>query len=168
MKHNSRQLLVGSIALGGILLLMLLLTNAKARFDYEIVETFYAGMVLLGSEVKSLRGKHGKITGSFVRVSPTGAVLINANFPAYRYSPNPEYNPMRSRRLLLRSGELLRWQEKTQNKGLTLIPLAVETKGRFIKLLVGVGKGRTHGDKRQHIKERELKRELARHQRRYG
>ncbi|PLX28863.1 SsrA-binding protein [Candidatus Parcubacteria bacterium] len=136
--------------------------NKKARFDYEILEEIEAGLVLTGPEVKSVRGKHMKLTGGFITIHDNEAILSNVNIPLYKYATVKDYEPERSRKLLLNRKEITYLTAKSQEKGLTIVPLSVYTRGRHIKVKVGIAKGKKTRDKRQVIKDREQKREANR------
>ena len=142
---------------------MSLLENKKVYFDYEIVDKLEAGIELFGFEVKSLRGKHGSLTGSYVVIDGEQAWLLNANIPPYQVKNTPAgYDPTRSRRLLMNKKEITKLLEKAREKGLTLVPISLYNKGRFIKVSVGVGRGKKKFDKRETIKKRESDREIHR------
>lgn len=141
---------------------MVLLDNARARFDYAISDTLAAGVVLLGGEVKSIRGKHGSLTGSFVKLIGNEAWLINVHISPYPYANNTDYDPKRSRKLLLKKSEILKLQTDSQQKGRVLVPLRIEAMGPFIKVVIGVGRGKSKTDKRVTIRKREQDRELER------
>lgn len=140
---------------------MVLIENARARFEYEIEDTLVAGVVLSGGEVKSLRGKHGSLSGSFVKIIGGEAWLVNAQISPYPYADNTNYDPKRSRKLLLKRGEILKLQTDGQQKGRTLVPLRIEALGRMLKVVIGIGRGRSKTDKRAVIRKREQDRELA-------
>lgn len=146
----------------GILRAMQLIINRAARHEYHIEKTFTAGIVLSGQEVKSLRLRHGSLTGSYVKIIGDEAVLLNAQINPYSYAITTEYDPKRTRKLLLKKSEILELQELNQNKKKALIPISIDVAGRFIKLRIGVGRGLKEFDKRQKIKEREQDRELRR------
>jgi len=139
-----------------------LITNPKARFEYDIKEKYVAGIVLTGQEVKSLRGNHGSLAGSFVRLLGLEAWLVNAQIPLYAFATAPDYDPKRMRKLLLHKKEVLALQNQSQQKGLTLVPLSIFLDSNRIKLEFGVGRGRKDHDKRAVIKKREMDREDAR------
>ena len=141
---------------------MVLLENARARFEFEITDTLSAGMILTGAEVKSLRGKHGSLHGSAARIVNGEAWLLNAQISPYPFADNRDYDPKRTRKLLLTKKEILKLQSSSQQKGMQLVPLRVEAAGPFIKLVLGVGKGRNARDKRAVVKKREQTRELQR------
>ena len=141
----------------------ILAENRKARFDYEILEKFEAGMVLIGQEVKSIKSGRISIKGSYVVLKGEEPYLIGANVPPYQpKNAPPDYEPERSRKLLLTKSEIKHLIGKTKEKGLTLVPLRVYTKRGKVKLEFGMGKGRKKADKRELIKKREAERELER------
>jgi SsrA-binding protein len=119
-------------------------------------------VVLTGGEVKSLRGKHGSLSGSFVKILGNEAWLVNAQISPYPYADNTDYDPKRSRKLLLKRQEILKLQTDAQQKGRVLVPLRIEAVGPFIKVVVGIGRGRSTVDKRKVIQKREQDRELQR------
>ncbi|MEI8229580.1 MAG: SsrA-binding protein SmpB [Candidatus Peregrinibacteria bacterium] len=136
--------------------------NRRARFDYEILETVEAGMMLTGQEVKSCRMGHINLTGSYVSFHSGKPILKNASIARYVHTSKLEpYDEHRDRPLLLSRADIRKLTTRTEEKGLTVVPLAVHA-GRFIKLLIGIGRGRKSIDKRQHIKEREVERVLKR------
>ena len=136
--------------------------NKKAKFDYEILETFEAGLVLTGQEVKSIRTGHINLKGTYITFHSEKAYLTNAHIPKYKFAGNiRDYNPERSRAILLKSKELRYLRGKLQEKGLTIVPISVYTKGRRIKIKIAVVKGKKKYDKRRSIKKRELDRETA-------
>lgn len=136
--------------------------NRKARFDYEILETYEAGIVLIGQEVKSIKASRANLTGSYVLIKPNGAVLINAEIPPFqpKNAPN-DYNPSRTRQLLLHKDELKYLLGKTK-EGLTIVPLSIYNKGRRIKLTISLARHKKKQDKRETIKRRETEREIRR------
>jgi len=136
--------------------------NKKAKFDYEILETFEAGLVLNGIEVKSIRGGGASLKGAFVTFHGENAFLTNMHVSKYKYAGNtPEYEPERSRRVLLKRREIRYLRGKSEERGLTIVPISLYTKGRRIKVEIAVCRGKKKYDKRASIKKRELKRELA-------
>jgi SsrA-binding protein len=137
--------------------------NRKARHDYFIDETVEAGIILTGSEVKSLRDGRCNLKDSFARVSRGEAFIVNVHISPYDPAHRDNHDPTRSRKLLLHRLEIDRLEGKLNQKGLTLIPLRIyfNARGRA-KIELGLGRGKKHYDKRQTIKEREAKRETAR------
>lgn len=142
---------------------MSLAENRKARFDYEILERFTAGLELLGSEVKSI--KEGKISlaGAFVVVRGGEAYLMGAHIDPYQpKNTSSEYDADRERKLLLTSAEIEKLETAEGTKGLTIVPLSVYNKGRYLKLDLAIARGKKQFDKRQSIKKRDTEREIKR------
>jgi len=141
----------------------ILVHNKKASFDYEIVDKFEAGIELLGLEVKSLKKKQGSLLGAYVIVRGNEAFLINANIPPYQPSNTPDsYDPYRNRKLLLTKKELANLIGLEKQKGLTIVPISIYTKGRKIKLELGIARGKKKYDKRESIKKRDADRDIRR------
>ena len=136
--------------------------NRKAYFDYEILEKFEAGIVLRGFEVKAIKSGRINIAGSFA-IPKNGEVwLLNADIPPYQPKNTPEgYDPKRSRRLLLKADEAKYLIGKIQSQGLTLVPVKVYTNHGLIKVELGLGRHRKKSDKRELIRKRETKKEIA-------
>jgi SsrA-binding protein len=141
---------------------MALLVNAKARFEYTISDTFVAGMILSGGEVKSLRHKSGSLTGSYVKIMGGEAFLLNAQITPYRYADNRDYDPKRTRKLLLHRRELANLTIAMDQKGVVLIPLAIIERGRHIKLEIGLGKGKKQFENRAALRQRDVERDIRR------
>jgi SsrA-binding protein len=145
-----------------------LAVNKRAHFDYEILGTYEAGVVLFGHEVKSIKTGHVSLKGSYVTFkSAVGAAklpeiyLVNAHIPYYKFAaPSEQYDPYRSRKLLLKKNELRYLVGKKQEKGLTLVPLKLYTKRSLIKLEFGIGRGKKQHDKREAIKKRDVERQM--------
>ncbi len=137
--------------------------NKKARFNYEILEKFEAGLVLNGQEVKSIKLGRMALDGSYVVLKGTEPYLIGSKVPAYQPKNAPaDYNQERYRKLLLSKAEIQGLIGKTHEKGLTLMPLKVYSNNAIIKLEFGLAKGKKKFDKREDIKKREQKREISR------
>jgi SsrA-binding protein len=135
--------------------------NDKAYFNYNILEKFEAGLVLLGTEVKAI--KTGKVTirGSYITIEDNEAYLTGANIPAYQPKNAPaDYNPQRSRKLLLEKKEINTLVGKSKESGIALVPLKIFDKNAKIKLEFGIGKGKKKYDKRETIKKRDTQREI--------
>lgn len=141
--------------------LMLLVLNKRAPHDFVIGQTVYAGLVLTGPEVKSLRLKHGSLQGSFVKIIGNEAFLMNAQINPYDYADNRDYDPKRTRKLLLKKKEIYNLMEADSRKGNALVPLAIEALGRQIKLKIGVGTGKKQHEKRAELKKRAVERDVA-------
>ena len=140
-----------------------LTTNPRARFDYSILETFEAGLVLFGHEAKGIKNNRMSLKGSYVTIKKGEAWLINAQISPYQPKNTPkEYDPTRSRKLLLHKREISSLIGKTKQKGLTLVPLRVYTKHDRVKLEFGLAQGKRKIDKREKIKKREFNRRAER------
>ncbi|MFC1654133.1 SsrA-binding protein SmpB [Patescibacteria group bacterium] len=137
-----------------------MLINKAASYEYEITDSYEAGIELLGSEVKSLRLGKGSMKGGFVKVRDGEAYLHNVHIHPYEFSRDEEYEPTRIRRLLLHKKEILKLEQLDQKKGVSLIPLKIYGSGRRFKVRVGVGKGRKSHEKRRVLKLRDQEREL--------
>jgi len=136
--------------------------NRKAYFNYEILEKFEAGISLIGQEVKSIKTRGVSLAGSYVVLKDEEVFWIGLNIPPYQPKNAPkDYNPQRTRKLLLKKSEIKYLIGKSKQKGLTLIPLRLYTKNGKIKLEFGIAKGKKKADKRELIKKREIQREIA-------
>jgi SsrA-binding protein len=139
------------------------LSHKRARFDYEVLKTYEAGIVLLGHEVKSVRAKRGKLEGGFVIIRGGEAFLVGVNINPYQPSnQHKKYDAERARKLLLSKKELGEIERQTELAGLTAIPLSLYNSGRNIKLGLAVVKGKKQHDKREAIKSRDTKRDIQR------
>ena len=137
--------------------------NKKVYYNYTILEKFEAGIVLIGQEVKSIKSGRINLAGSYVVPKGEEFFLIGSHIPPYQpKNLNFEYNPERSRKLLLKKSEIKYLIGKSLQKGLTLIPLRVYTKNGKIKVEFAIGKGKRKFDKRETIKKRELERDIKR------
>lgn len=136
--------------------------NKKARFDFEIIETLEAGLVLTGSEVKSLRVNGCTLKDSYVAFRGHEAFLQNAHIPVYMASSYNNHEPERLRKLLLNANELEQIHAAITEKGLVCVPLKMYFKRGMAKIELGIGRGKKKGDKRQSIKSREADREIQR------
>jgi len=135
--------------------------NKKAYFNYEILEKFEAGISLIGQEVKSIKTRGVSLTGSYVVLKDNEVFWIGINIPPYQPKNAPkDYEPARTRKLLLKKSEIKYLIGKTRQKGLTLVPLRVYTKNGKIKLEFGIAKGKKKTDKRELIKKRDVEREI--------
>ena len=141
--------------------------NKKARFDYEIIETFEAGIVLAGSEVKSLRQKKASIQESYARIKDGEVYITGMNIAVYEMANRFNHEPVHDRKLLLHRHEIKRLIGKVQEKGLTLVPLKLYFKNGKVKVELGLAKGKARYDKRDSIKKRDVDRELQREWKNY-
>lgn len=136
--------------------------NKKVKFDYQILETFEAGIVLSGQEVKSVRHKQASLKGAYISINKNQEVfLVNATIPVYKMAGVLQnYDATQPRKLLLNKKEINYLTGKLQISGLTLVPISLYTKHRKIKLEIALVKGKKKADKRQQIKERDDKRRM--------
>lgn len=140
-----------------------LVKNRRAFHDYEIEETFEAGVVLLGSEVKSLKNHGGSLQDAYVAVENGELWLINASIAPYSFgSLHFNHEERRKRKLLMHTSEILKLKKMTREKGLTIIPLSCYLKKGKIKLKIGIAKGKKSYDKRASLKAKEDKRAVER------
>ena len=140
----------------------LVASNRRARFDFTIEESFEAGIVLTGSEVKSLRLGRASMNEAFARVEGEEVYLENLHIPPYVQGVTRGYDPTRPRKLLLHKREIRRLIGKTAERGLTLVPVRLYFRRGLAKVEVGLGKGKARYEKRQALKEREHSREMER------
>lgn len=137
--------------------------NRKARFNYEILEKYEAGIELFGIEVKSIRNGQMSLESAFVIIRGGEAFLINANISPYQ--PNnvsKDYDPIRNKKLLMTKKEIVALTGSEKNKSLTIVPISVYNKGKKIKVEIALVKGKKKLDKRENIKKRETDREIRR------
>jgi len=137
--------------------------NSKAHFDYEILETIEAGLVLEGHEVKAIKTGKASIKGSYVKILEGAPYLIGANISPYQPANTPkDYDPQRSRKLLLSKKEISVLTGTSQAHGLTLVPLKIYANKGRLKLLVGIARGKKKYDKREAIKRKDVQRSKER------
>lgn len=136
--------------------------NRRARFDYQIIEEYEAGLVLTGAEAKTLKDGRGDISHAFVRIRNGEAWLVGANIPQYGHSTSKEYDPLRSRKVLLHKSELVSLGTKLATANLTLVPTKVYNKGRLIKLKLALAKGKKTYEKKESVKRKDIEREVER------
>ena len=137
--------------------------NKRAGFDYELLDRYEAGLVLTGQEVKSVKNGHISLKESFVTIHGNELFLTNANIPPYKHAGDVKnYDPTRPRKLLLRKPEIRHLTGKIRAQGLTLVPIRVYTKKRYLKLEFAVGKGKKQFDKREDIAKKEAERKIKR------
>ena len=137
--------------------------NRHATFDYEILDTYEAGIELFGFEVKSVKNGHINLTGSFAVIRDKEVWLLNATISPHQPKNAPaSYEPDRTRRLLLHKSEIKELIGKSAQKGLTIVPLKVYNKNNRIKVLIGLGRHKQKRDKRETIKKRDTEREVRR------
>lgn len=137
--------------------------NRKVRRDYSILETIEAGIVLEGGEVKSVRAHRTSLDGAYVDVAGTSARLVNMHIEPYQPKNTPTtYDPKRPRTLLLSKKELEKLSLQKKERGLTIVPLSVYSKGRYIKVALALVKGKKKYDKREDLKKEAVRRDTGR------
>lgn len=139
-----------------------LVSNRKAFHDYEILDTFEAGIVLLGTEVKSLKAHQASLQDAYVLISGYDVILKNSSITPYKYGGVFNHEERRERKLLLHKKEIEKLLKFSQEKGLTLIPLGIYIKNGLIKVKIAAARGKKVFDKRAAIKEKEDKRKIQR------
>ena len=140
-----------------------LVSNRRALHDYEVLDTYEAGIVLTGTEIKSLRGHGGSLQDAYVLVSDTGDVLLkNASIAPYRFGITFGHAERRDRKLLLHKREIAKLKSLSEEKGLALIPLSMYLKNGYVKVKVAVARGKRSYDKRAALKEKEHKKAIDR------
>lgn len=138
-------------------------SHKKARFDFDILDTFSAGVSLIGAEVKSLRTGQGKLEGGHVVIRGGEAFLVGVSIPPYQQANAPkDYDPERARKLLLTEKEIEELHRKSEKQGLTIVPLKWYNSGRNVKLEIAIARGKKKYDKREAIKARDTKRDVER------
>jgi SsrA-binding protein len=142
---------------------MSLITNRKAAFNYEILDTYSSGIELFGYEVKSLKGGQGSLEGSHVTVRGGEAFIVGMFIPPYQVNNTPtDYDPYRNRKLLLTKQEIADFAEIENKKGLTIVPISVYNKGSKVKLDIATARGKKKFDKRETLKKRQTDRDIGR------
>jgi len=137
-------------------------TNRKARHLYHILETWEAGLILTGTEVKSLRAGHATMTDAYADLNGTEMILHNLHINPYEQGNRYNHQPTRPRKLLLHRRELMKLVGRTVEKGLTLVPLQVYFRGGWAKVEIALAKGKKLYDKRRDMADREMKRDVER------
>ena len=138
------------------------ITNTRAKHDYQLLERFEAGIVLTGPEVKSIKAGQISLKESFVKFYRGEIWLFNAHVSPYAFADNQDYNPKRTRKLLLNKNELLKIRQKIKEKSLTIVPTACYNKGRNVKLEIALAKGKKQYQKREAKRKRDAQREMER------
>ena len=144
-----------------------IIKNKKARFEYEILDTYEAGIVLKGTEVKSIRQKKVSIQESYGKIKKGEVFLVGMNISLYAMGNYFNHDPLRERKLLLHSYEIKRLTGKLNEKGYTLVPLKMYIKNGKVKLEIGLAKGKNVRDKRRTIQDRDMKRDMQRDMKMY-
>ncbi|MFH2062533.1 MAG: SsrA-binding protein SmpB [bacterium] len=137
--------------------------NRRSLRDFQVLDEFEAGLVLTGQEVKSVRDGQMKLTGSYITVANGEARLINAHIPPYpKAGKIKDFDPTRTRKLLLHKRETSKLAGKMDQKGLTLVPISVYTSGSWIKLKFGLARGRKEFEKKEQKKQKDIARDVQR------
>ncbi len=136
--------------------------NKKARFEYEVVETFEAGIILTGAEVKSIKAGQANLTGARIIEKDGKLFVVGMSVPKYQFATDPEYDPGRIRELLFHKKEITSILAKKEAGGLTLIVLSAYNKGDLVKLEIGLVRGKKKYEKREQLKKRDEELALAR------
>lgn len=136
--------------------------NRKANYDYFIEETYESGIVLTGTEIKSIRNGSANLKDSYAIIKKDEIFLLNMHISFYKEGDRLNHQETRTRKLLLHKKQILKLKEKTDQEGYTLVPLKLYFKENRVKILLGIGKGKKNYDKRQTIKEKDIKMNIAR------
>lgn len=136
--------------------------NRRAYYDYHLLEKFETGIELTGPEVKSVKKGRMSLKTSFVQIKDDQAYLVNAHIPPYEFARQRNYEPTRTRRLLLHKKEIISLMTKMRQKRLTLVPLSCYTKGPWIKMEIALAKGKKKYEKKEAKKRRDIEREVER------
>lgn len=136
--------------------------NRQARHDYQLLDRFEAGISLTGPEVKSVKKGAASLKGSYARVLDDQIYLINAHINPYPFARQENYQPTRSRKLLLHKKEIISLKTKTESQNLTIVPLSLYTKGNIIKVELALARGKKKADRRAALRKREIEREIER------
>ncbi|GAY72719.1 SsrA-binding protein SmpB [Lentilactobacillus kosonis] len=146
----------------------LMAQNKKARHDYSIEETYEAGIVLTGTEIKSIRDRRLNLKDGFVQIKNGEAFMMNVHISEYTNGNQFNHDPLRNRKLLLHKKEIKRLAGASSDKGVTIVPLKVYLKNGFAKVLIGVAKGKKEYDKRETLKRKEQDRQIERVMKHYN
>ena len=139
-----------------------IVVNRRARFDYDIAETVEAGLVLTGTEVKSLREGKASLAEAFAIVRGGEVWLVQAHIPEYAFGNRANHDPTRQRKLLVHRREIAAMADFTQEQGRTLVPMKLYWKNGKAKLLIGLGRGKARHDKRQDLAKKDAQRQIER------
>ncbi|ELY1998995.1 SsrA-binding protein SmpB [Enterococcus faecalis] len=140
----------------------LIAQNRKARHDYSIIDTVEAGLVLQGTEIKSIRNGRINLKDGFARIRNGEAFLYNVHISPYEQGNIFNHDPLRTRKLLLHKKQINKLIGETKNTGITLVPLKVYIKDGYAKVLIGLAKGKKQYDKREYLKRKEVDRQISR------
>lgn len=146
---------------------MIEINNRKAKFDYEIVETLEVGIVLTGTEVKSIRNGQAQLKDSYAIIRNNEGYLLNMHISEYKEGNIFNHEETRTRKLLLHKKEILKLNDKTKIEGYTIVPLKMYFTRNHVKVLLGIAKGKKNYDKREAIKKRDTEREIRKTMKNY-
>ncbi len=144
-----------------------IVTNRKARYNYEITGNVEAGLVLRGSEVKSLRQGKASLSDAYARVKKGEIWVIGMHIAQYKEATFENHDPLRDRKLLLHKQEIKKLNRQIEEKGVTLIPLKLYFKNNLVKIDLGLAKGKRKYDKKESIAQKDIKRDLEREQKKF-
>jgi len=141
----------------------LLQKNRKASFNYEILDKYVAGISLFGFEVKTIKAGQGSISEAYIKIIGDEVYLVGAHIPPYQpKNTREDYDPYRERKILLKRKEIEELQKRIKEANLTIVPIALYNKGRYVKVEIALARGKKLVDKRQNIKKRDMERDLGR------
>ena len=146
---------------------MIEIDNRKAKYDYEILDTIEAGIVLTGTEIKSIKNGSANLKDSYAIIKNGEAFLLNMHISHYEQGNIFNHNETRTRKLLLHKKEILKLNDKIQMLGYTLVPIKLYFKKGFAKILIGVAKGKKNYDKREAIKKKDIQRDINKQMKNY-
>ena len=146
---------------------MIEIQNKKAKFDYEIIDTYEAGIALTGTEIKSIRLGKAQLRDSYAVIRNGEVYLLNMHISHYEQGNIFNHNETRTRKLLLHKKEILKLRDRVEVEGLTLIPIKLYFKGNKAKILIGIARGKKSYDKRESIKKRDIDRDLKKQYKNY-
>ena len=141
--------------------------NRKVNFDYEILDTFEAGIVLTGTEIKSIRLGKCNVKDSYAIIKKNKILILNMHISQYEQGNRFNHDETRTRKLLMHKKEILKLRDKLEIEGFTLVPIKLYFKGSKAKLLIGLAKGKKNYDKRESIKKKDIERQIAKDLKRY-
>ncbi len=141
--------------------------NRKVNFDYEILDTFEAGIVLTGTEIKSIRLGKCNLKDSYAIIKNNEIFILNMHISQYEQGNRFNHDETRTRKLLMHKKEILKLRDKLEIEGFTLVPIKLYFKGSKAKLLIGLAKGKKNYDKRESIKKKDIERQIAKDLKRY-
>lgn len=143
------------------------INNRKARYDYEIIETFEAGIVLTGTEIKSIRNGSANLKDSYAIIKNNEMFILNMHISHYEEGNIFNHEETRTRKLLMHKKEILKLRDRIEQQGFTLIPLKAYLKGNKAKIEIGLARGKKNYDKRESIKKKDMERDIAKQLKNY-